>query len=117
LFDALAISRAVPVTAFTQNPHHMSGYKRSRGFSGVFGETPSRRRLIMALMPATTPIPRTCSKSTVGYASFEGDSRTQVLKPRFSIVSRNSVNGPRFLSYRPDIPAHPPGRPRRAQSE
>jgi len=68
-----------PVKALTQKPHIITGYMRSSGFSGVFGQRPSSAMLIIAAPPATIDMPSVCANRYIGNAQMLFDSRTQVL--------------------------------------
>jgi len=93
---ASAIIRIVPVRAFTPKAHQMIGYSRSRGFTGIERDSPSRRRLIAPIRPASTIMPMVCTVRMVGCAQTEGDSTTHRLKGRFSRLERKS-----FIAWLP----------------
>ena len=65
LVVASPISRQVPVTALSANPHHIQGYSRSIGLIGIFGEKPRSRRAMTKAKPATKAIPMPCRNKIV----------------------------------------------------
>src|SRR4029434_209919 len=91
-----------PVNRLIQKPNHITGYRRSSGWSAVVGHRPSSAIEITAAPPATSDIPSVWTNNNAGKAHRLGDSRTHVLYDNDSSQPRNSIaNDPHFARHLP----------------
>jgi len=84
-FVGYAIRSTTPDAAFNQNPVHMTGKNRFICVNGTCGAMPRIRKLIAALIPATSPMPTVCTARIPGKANTDVDSRAHTLRELVSI--------------------------------